>query len=102
MGGLGLTDGILDAYTYGNALVRHSRNGESDDILNRCASLRRDVWRHNTNPTSELNLMRMRAFDEEAVKDREVFFRRLKEEPAFAAEIVRGMMDMLPETFAAD
>lgn len=101
MGGLGLTGGILDAYAYGNALVRHLQGGESDDILTWCANSRRDVWKNITNPTSETNLLRVCSTDEKHIKEREMFLHRLKTDPVFAKSLRKEIYDMLPETFAA-
>lgn len=100
MGGLGLTSGILDAYAYGNALVRHLKNGESDDILTRCANSRRRVWHDFTDPTSEANYVRLIAASEKDVREREVFFQRLQADPSFPTVLRKKMDDMMPETFA--
>lgn len=101
MAGLGLTGGILDAFTYGNTLVHHLQGGESDEILTRCANARREIWRNNTNPTSEANLLRLCSTEETQVKEREEFFHRLRIDPEFVKSLRTRMYDMLPETFAA-
>lgn len=59
MGGLGLTTGILDAFAYGNALVRVISAGEDPSLLIDCANARRTAWLKTTNPFSMTNLKRM-------------------------------------------
>jgi len=98
IGGLGLTTGILDAFTYGNALSRVA-HGEPDSLLTDCANSRRTAWIEATNQLSQANMKRLYGFDEATVKAREGFFHLLKTDPSFPAKVRSGFDKMLPETF---
>lgn len=99
MGGLGLTGGILDAFAYGNAIVRVVKRGEPDELLTQCAKSRRQVWIDVTNHLSQGNLKRMYGFDPETAAAREAFFKKLTEEPDFHRMVRASFDKMLPETF---
>ena len=101
IGGLGLTSGILDAFSYGNALVRVIQNGEPDDLLTQCANSRRDAWINVTNELSQANIRRLYGFDEESVAMREGFFAKLKADPDFPVKVRAGFDKMIPNTFEA-
>jgi len=88
MGCLGLTGGILDAYTSGNASARHLNGGESGGILTWCAYSRRDAWRNITGSSSVANLLRLDSTDPKLVKEREIFFEKLKTDP-YSAKALR-------------
>lgn len=87
MGGFGLTGGILDAYTSGNASAPRLNGGESDGLLTWCAYSRRDAWRNITGSTSVANLLRLYSTDPKLVKEREVFFERLNTDPYSATAL---------------
>lgn len=90
MGGLGLTGGILDAFAYGNALVRVLRDGEDNLLLTDCANSRRQTWIEVTNKMSQANLDRMAGFDPETVKARDGFFHKLKTNDEFHGMVRAG------------
>lgn len=99
IGGLGLTGGILDAFVYGNAIVRVINGGEDDRLLTECGISRRDAWLTVTNNLSTANLHRLKDFDPEGIKAREEFFRKLKNEPEFVRKVRDGFNKMLPNTY---
>ena len=86
IGGLGLTSGIIDAASYGNALARVIKDGEAESLVTACAESRRRAWLEVTNPASQINVRRLRASDEDAVKEREHFFYSLNTDPDFAKQ----------------
>ena len=99
IGGLGLTGGILDAFVYGNALVRVISGGEKDELLTECGASRRYAWLNVTNNLSKINLHRLKDFDEDGVKAREEFFWKLQNEDGFDKKVKSLFYKMLPETF---
>ena len=99
IGGLGLTGGILDAFCYGNALVRVVKRGESEQILRQCAESRRQAWLDVTNNLSQANVRRLHAFDPEGTKAREEFFGKLKTDDQFPKIMRAGFDKMIPVSF---
>lgn len=99
IGGLRLTSGILDAFCYGNALVRVIQNSEPDDLLIQCANNRRQAWLDATNELSQANIRRLYGHDEESTKMREGFFEKLRSDPSFPGKIRVGFDKMIPDTF---
>ena len=59
IGGLGLTTGVLDAFVYGNVLLRVIKGGEPPFLLSQAASSRRDAWLNISNPESVAQLKRI-------------------------------------------
>ena len=99
MGGLGLITGILDAFAYGNALVRVISGGEDASLLTDCANARRTAWLQTTNPFSITNIKRMASEEEEDAREREQFFEKLRTDQGFPAKLRVEMDQMLVETF---
>ncbi|KAL9621879.1 MAG: hypothetical protein Q9160_003700 [Pyrenula sp. 1 TL-2023] len=99
IGGLGMTTGILDAVAYGNALTRVINGGEPDELLTRCASVRRDAWIRATNETSIVNLKRLYSTEEDVVEARNNFFKGLNDDANFARLIKKRMNNMAGEDF---
>lgn len=83
-GGLGATTGIVDAYCYGNALVRVLKDAEPDGLLTECAHSRRDAFLAVTNPSSIMNLKPDADSQEEDVTEfRAMFLNKLNTDPHF-------------------
>jgi 2-polyprenyl-6-methoxyphenol hydroxylase-like FAD-dependent oxidoreductase len=99
IGGLGLTGGILDAFCYGNALVRVIQRGESDDLLTECANARREAWLNVTNELSQANIGRLFGDDEDSIALREAFFDKLRNDAGFPGMIRAGFDKMMPNSF---
>ena len=81
IGGLGLTSGICDAWTIGNALARVCTGGAPASLVAEAANDRRRTWIEKTDKLSQANLERLRSFDPAHVKEREEFFHRLATNP---------------------
>jgi 2-polyprenyl-6-methoxyphenol hydroxylase-like FAD-dependent oxidoreductase len=97
IGGLGLTGGILDAVTYGNALVRHIRSGEGQELIDRAAATRRSAWLNSVNPASTENYCRLFSTDKQVSVERDEFFARFKEDPEFALNYFNYPPGLLPD-----
>ncbi|EXJ66226.1 uncharacterized protein A1O5_10842 [Cladophialophora psammophila CBS 110553] len=99
VGGLGLTSGILDAVVIGNALIRHLRRGESDEIITKATEARRSTWLNFTNPVSQANFRRLFSVEDRDDSEREAFFQKLKQgDEQFLAE-ARSHSNLLPDAF---
>ena len=90
----------MDAFCYGNALVRVIKDGEPDSLLTECADSRRDVFLKITNPTSIMNFKRdTYSQDEDAVKFRTAFFHKMNTDPNFSIELRKKVDMMLSRSF---
>lgn len=104
IGGLGLTGGILDAYCYGNALIKVLIQGEHDNLLTTCALARRNAWRGITDKLSQDNMRRLFSEDPKVVAEREGFFRKLNDPEdgkKFGAAVGKGFGNMMLEDFSS-
>ncbi|KAF2730755.1 putative monooxygenase [Polyplosphaeria fusca] len=101
-GGLGLTGGLLDAGALGDALVAVLKQGINEDILNRYAQVRRDVFKKVIDPASQGNLLRLWKADPETVGDTDPFFRILREADPTAREKVRGLGELRVDILQGD
>src|SRR5262245_25603609 len=86
MGGLGLTSGLLDGMSLGDALAAVILGRADESLLDRYAAERRRVFREVTGPTAAENLRRMSERDPHKKRLDNERFRRLREDPAFQRE----------------
>ncbi|KAG8531291.1 uncharacterized protein KY384_002919 [Bacidia gigantensis] len=99
-GGLGLTTGICDAYSYSNALCRIINGNEPDALLTECAESRRAAFLSTTNPTSIMNFKRdSDSQDKDAVMFRNMFFGRLNNDPGASREVGKKLQGLLLKGF---
>jgi hypothetical protein len=94
-----LTSGILDAAVVGNALIRHLKRDEPEDIITRALESRRKTWLEVADPTSSSNYLRLCSEDENISEQRAEFFARMNSHPAFALGVVQDQFRLLPDAF---
>ncbi|KIV90853.1 hypothetical protein PV10_05459 [Exophiala mesophila] len=99
VGGLGLTGGILDAVVFGNALIRHLRGGEPDEIITKAAEARRSTWLSFINPTSQTNFRRLFSVEDADASEREAFFKKLNQADEQFLAAARSHTNLLPDDF---
>ena len=85
MGGLGLTSGLLDGMSLGDALAAVILGRADESLLDRYAAERRRVFREVTGPTAAENLRRMSERDPHKKRLDNERFRRLREDRRFNA-----------------
>ena len=96
---MGLTGGILDAYVYGNALVRVIKGHEPASLLAKAANARRDTWLNVTNPESISQLSLIRSPKSEDAERRKVFFEKMKTDVDFPKYFVKKVKGLIVDTF---
>ena len=101
VGGLGLTSGILDSAVLGNAIARHLKRGEPEEVITRALESRRKTWLEVANPTSSENYLRLCSEDEQVSAQRAEFFLKMNQDPAFALDVMQDQFRLLPDTFEA-
>jgi len=88
IGGLGLTNGLLDAVALGNALSDVIAGGAGDDVLDLYAADRRRIFTEIVSPASTENKRRLSERDPEQRRADRERFERLNTDPAFAREML--------------
>ena len=77
-GGLGLTGGLLDAGSLGDALIAVLNDRVPEGILDKYAEVRRDIFLNNTNPMSQANIKRLHEPDIDTLGDTDPFLRAIR------------------------
>lgn len=85
----------------GNAVARHLKGGEPEEIITRALESRRKTWLEVTNPTSAGNYLRLCSEDEKVSAQRAEFFHNMNHDPAFALGVIGDQFRLLPDAFDA-
>ncbi|HKE44409.1 MAG TPA: FAD-dependent monooxygenase [Steroidobacteraceae bacterium] len=95
IGGLGLTGGLIDAVSLGDALVVVIEGRRSDDVLDAWADERRRIHLQVTIPTAQENRRRVSERDPEKRRVDAERLQRLTDDPAAAREALLGVFALV-------
>jgi 2-polyprenyl-6-methoxyphenol hydroxylase-like FAD-dependent oxidoreductase len=95
LGGLGLTSGLLDAVILGDALAAVIHGTADDGVLDRYAAERRRVFLEVTGPAAAENKRRISERDPERQRADRQRLRRIREDRAFAREVLLFQFQLL-------